>query len=60
MRSGGWCGACNNQAQLTGIRIPLQNFTMNNSGVDLTDIHKVTITTEGSGEIGIDDIEFTR
>lgn len=47
-----------NQALLTGVRIPLQNFTMNNSGVDLTDIRKITIGTEGSGTIGIDDIEF--
>lgn len=47
-----------NQALLTGVRIPLRNFTMNNSGVDLTDIRKITIRTEGSGTIGIDDIEF--
>lgn len=47
-----------NQALLTGVRIPLRNFTMNNSGVDLTDIVKVTIRTEGSGEIGLDEIEF--
>jgi hypothetical protein len=58
-RSGGWCGtSCSNQAQMTGVRIPLRNFTMNNSGVDLTNIVKITIRTEGSGEIGIDDIEF--
>ena len=58
LRNGGWCGSsCSNQAQLTGVRIPLRNFTMNNSGVDLTDIVKITITTEGAGEIGIDDIE---
>ena len=47
-----------NQALLTGVRIPLRNFTQNNSGVDLADIVKITIRTEGSGEIGIDDIEF--
>jgi hypothetical protein len=40
------------------VRIPLRNFTQNNSGVNLTDIVKITIRTEGSGEIGIDDIEF--
>jgi hypothetical protein len=57
-RSGGWCGSCSNQSLMTGVRIPLRNFTMNNSGVDLTDIVNVTIRTEGSGEIGIDDIEF--
>lgn len=58
VRSGGWCGACTNQAQLNGVRIPLRNFTQNNSGVDLTDIVRITVRTEGSGEIGIDDIEF--
>ncbi|HYC90849.1 MAG TPA: hypothetical protein VEO54_16650 [Thermoanaerobaculia bacterium] len=47
-----------NLATLTGIRIPLQNFTKNNSQVDLTDIVKITITTTGSAEIGLDDIEF--
>jgi hypothetical protein len=47
-----------NLAQMTGVRIPLRNFTMNNSGVDLTNIVKITIRTEGSGEIGVDDIEF--
>jgi hypothetical protein len=31
---------------------------MNNSQVDLTDVAKITITTEGATEIGIDDIEF--
>jgi len=40
------------------VRIPLRNFAMNNSGVDLTNIVKITIRTEGAGEIGIDDIEF--
>jgi hypothetical protein len=43
---------------MNGVRIPLRNFTQNNSGVNLTDIVKITIRTEGSGEIGIDDIEF--
>lgn len=59
-RSGGWCSSCYNQAQLTGVRIPLRNFTMCNSGVDLTNIVKITIRTEGASEIGIDDIEFTK
>jgi hypothetical protein len=49
-----------NKSLMTGVRIPLRNFTMCNSGVDLTDIVKVTIRTEGTGEIGIDDIEFTK
>ncbi|MEO8378371.1 MAG: hypothetical protein ABI779_01785 [Acidobacteriota bacterium] len=47
-----------NLATLTGIRIPLQNFTKNNSQVDLTDIVKITIITTGAAEIGLDDIEF--
>lgn len=47
-----------NQAILNGVRIPLRNFTQNNSGVDLTDVRKITIRAEGTGEIGIDDIEF--
>ncbi len=56
---GSYCSDVFNQAQMTGVRIPLRNFTMCNSGVDLTDIVKITIRTEGMGEIGIDDIEFT-
>jgi hypothetical protein len=59
-RSGGWCGSCTNQAQLKSVRIPLRFFTKNHSGVDLTDIARITIRTEGSGEIGLDDIEFGR
>jgi hypothetical protein len=59
-RSGGWCGSCTNQAQLKGVRIPLRFFTKNRSGVNLRDIVKITIRTEGSGEIGLDDIEFGR
>ena len=57
-RSGGWCVDCTNQAQLKSVRIPLRFFTRNHSHVDLTDIAKITIRTEGSGEIGLDDIEF--
>ena len=47
-----------NVSTLIGVRIPLRNFTMNNSLVDLTNIVKITIRTEGSGQLGIDDIEF--
>jgi hypothetical protein len=47
-----------NQAQMSGVRIPLMQFTKNNSLVDLTDITRITITTQGSAEIGLDDIEF--
>jgi hypothetical protein len=46
------------QAQMVGVRIPLRNFTQNNSQVDLTDIVEVTIRTQGTDEAGIDDIEF--
>ncbi len=47
-----------NQALLTGVRIPLRKFQQHSSGVDLTDLVKIIITTDGSDEIGIDDIEF--
>ena len=46
-----------NLATLTGIRIPLQFFTRNNSQVDLTDVAKIKITIDGT-EIGLDDVEF--
>lgn len=49
-----------NQALLTGVRIPLRKFQQHNSGVDLTNLVKIVITTQGSGEIGIDDIEFSK
>ena len=47
-----------NPAQMSGIRIPLRFFTQNNSQVNLGDVAKITISTFGSAEIGIDDIEF--
>ena len=47
-----------NQAQLVGIRIPLRNFAEHSPDLDLDNIVKIIIRTEGSGEIGIDDIEF--
>ncbi len=47
-----------NQALLTGVRIPLRKFQQHNSGVDITDLVKIIITTEGAGVVGIDDIEF--
>ncbi len=47
-----------NKALMVGVRIPLRSFTKNNSGVDLTDVARVTIKTTGAGEIGMDDIEF--
>ncbi len=47
-----------NLALMSGIRIPLQNFTKNNSLVDLTNIARIKIMTSVSAEIGLDDIEF--
>ncbi len=47
-----------NQALMTGIRIPLCLFTKHGSRVDLKDVARITIRTEGSDQIGIDDIEF--
>lgn len=47
------------KCQMKGVRIPLRNFTMNNSGVDLTDIVKVQIEFPGTGKISIDDLQFT-
>lgn len=47
-----------NLAQMSGVRIPLRLFTRNNSEVDLTNIVRIRIRTEGAGEIGIDDVEF--
>lgn len=49
-----------NQALLTGVRIPLRKFQQHSSGVDLKNLVKIMITTEDSGEIGIDDIEFSK
>ncbi len=59
-REGGawWCPDCQNQAQLTGVRIPLSRFKSLNPSLLLTSVVKITIRTEGSGEIGVDDIEF--
>lgn len=49
-----------NRSQLSSIRIPLRDFTLNNSGIDLTQIVKITIRTGDTGIIAIDDIEFGR
>jgi len=46
-----------NLATLTGIRIPLRYFTINNSQVDLTNVAKIKIVIDNT-EIGLDDIEF--
>ncbi len=47
------------ESLMASTRIPLAHFKLNNSSVDLTDIRKIIITTEGSGNIGLDDIEFS-
>lgn len=47
-----------NQALLTGVRIPIRNFAEHSPDLDLTNIVKIVIKTEGSVEIGVDDIEF--
>jgi hypothetical protein len=49
-----------NQALLTSVRIPLRKFQQHNSDVDLTNLVKIIIMTQGSDEIGIDDIEFSK
>ncbi len=46
------------QMVMTGVRIPLRQFTMNNSGVVLSDLRTITIQTEGSDELILDDIEL--
>ena len=48
------------QFQLKTVRIPLRNFTMNNSGVDLDRIAKVEIILQSSGLVGIDDVQFSK
>src|SRR6185436_18996887 len=47
-----------NLSQMVSVRIPLQYFTANGSGVDLTNVAAIVFKTKGSYEIGIDDIEF--
>lgn len=44
------------------VRIPLRAFTLNNSGVDLTDIATVSIEFDSAstGRIAIDDLAFTQ
>lgn len=48
------------QFQMKTVRIPLYNFTMNNSNVDLGKILKVTVKFRDSGLIAIDDLLFTK
>jgi hypothetical protein len=38
----------------------LRKFQQHNSDVDLTNLVKIIIMTQGSDEIGIDDIEFSK
>ncbi len=51
--------ATSTQWQMKTVRIPLQNFTMNNSGVDLDKIEKIIINFQSTGLVGIDDVQFT-
>jgi hypothetical protein len=46
--------------QMKTVRIPLRAFTLNNSGVDLTDVRKIVIRFLGTGLVGIDDIQITQ
>lgn len=46
--------------QMKSVRLPLRAFTLNNSGVDLSDIHKIILRVQGTGRIGIDDLQITR
>lgn len=50
----------NYPCQMKGVRVPLRNFTMNNSGVDLTNIVRVEIEFPGTGLVSIDDLQFTK
>ncbi len=49
-----------NNAMMTGVRIPLRAFTQFNSGVDLAQLTEINITVNGSDEVAIDGIEFTK
>lgn len=46
--------------QLTGIRIPLEHFTLNRSGVNLAAVTSVEIHLDGKGILALDDIEFAQ
>jgi hypothetical protein len=50
------------QNVMNTVRIPLHSFIMNNSGVNLTGIDTVEIrfNTANSGEVYLDDVEFSR
>ena len=43
---------------LSGIRIPLEHFTLNGANINLSDIRKIVFRMEGSGYVAIDDIEL--
>jgi hypothetical protein len=55
-------GAGTNQNAMTTVRIPLQAFIMNKSGVTLNNIDTVRLrfSAPSQGEIYVDDIEFSR
>lgn len=54
-RSPGW-----DVCQMKSVRIPLRNFTMNISGVDLSNLLRVEIELPGTGQIAVDDLQFTK
>ena len=47
-------------AMMTGVRIPLRAFTQFSSGVDLSQLTEINISVNGSGEVAVDDVEFTQ
>jgi hypothetical protein len=52
----------NNQNVMMTVRVPLHSFIMNNAGVTLNNIDTIRFkfTSPGTGEIYVDDIEFSR
>ncbi len=47
-----------NRSQLSTVRIPLNHFTLYGSNVNLQQISRIIIKTEGAAQMAIDDIEF--
>jgi dienelactone hydrolase len=48
------------KSMLSTVRVPLKAFTVDQSGVDLTQITKIILTFKKTGLVGIDDIQFTK
>jgi len=47
-----------NRSQLTTVRIPLDHFTLYGSDINLQQISRIIIRTEGAAQMAIDDVEF--